>query len=400
MMFLLAMVGMAGPGWPQSNPFAAAVRVNDRFITQYEIDQRKLFYKFLNGSGDLEGIATERLIDERLLLDAAAQFGVTVSDDQVVAGMREFASRMNLTTEQLLPEFGEAGIAPETFEDFVRVGVAWRSVVRGLFGPRTQVTDAEVDRALELSSNESGVQVLISEIFLPTGTPAQLETARQRAQEISEITTFPAFAAAARQYSAAASSQQGGLQDWIPISNLPPAIRSQILTLAPGEVTNPISVPDAIALFQMRDIQETGLLKQDAAAVDFARYFIPGGSNVDALAEVENIRHEVDTCDDLYGMAREQPNGQLIRNVLPVEELQGDIASKLEKLDEGEDSIMPAIDSGQGLVFLMLCGRVPSTTEDINRETVRRNLSSQRLASYADGYLAELRADAVIQKLQ
>ena len=48
----------------------------------------------------------------------------------------------------------------------------------------------------------------------------------------------------------------------------------------------------------------------------------------------------------------------------------------------------------------MLCGRIPATADAVNREAVRRNLFNQRLASYANGYLAELRADAVIQHLQ
>ena len=51
---------------------------------------------------------------------------------------------------------------------------------------------------------------------------------------------------------------------------------------------------------------------------------------------------------------------------------------------------------GQALVLLMLCGRTQAISEDVSREQVRANLQNQRLASYANGYLAELKADAVI----
>ena len=46
----------------------------------------------------------------------------------------------------------------------------------------------------------------------------------------------------------------------------------------------------------------------------------------------------------------------------------------------------------------MLCGRTLQINEDANREAVRQNLINQRLASYADGYLSELRSDAVIDR--
>ena len=210
----MALIASTRPIWPQGNPFAAAVRINDRFITQYELDQRKLLYEFLNASGNLEELALQRLIDERLQLGAAEQLEVSVSDEQVANGMKEFAERVNLTAEQFISEIKRAGIDPETFEDFVRAGIVWRRVVRGLFGPEAQVTDAEVERTLELSSNASGVRILISEIFLRADTPDRLAIARQQAQEISEITTFPAFAAAARRHSAAPSRERGGLQDW------------------------------------------------------------------------------------------------------------------------------------------------------------------------------------------
>jgi peptidyl-prolyl cis-trans isomerase SurA len=240
------------------------------------------------------------------------------------------------------------------------------------------------------------VRVLLSEIFLPANTPARLAEAQRRAAELSKITTLPAFAAAARKYSAAPSRGRSGRQDWIPVGNLPPQIRAQILTLAPGQVTDPIPVPNAIALFQLRDLEETDAPEQEAVSVEFARYFIPGGRTAGALSTAEKIKARVDTCDDLYGIAKGQPENQLLRDVLPVAEVSGDVAMELAKLDEGEVSTALTTGDGEALVFLMLCGRTLALSEDADREAVRQNLLNQRLASYASGYLAELRSDAVI----
>ncbi len=396
-LILLAMSLAAVPLAAQGNLFSPVARVNDRVITQYELNQRALFFEVLKAPGNAEDAAMERLIEERLQFDAAEMMGVTIDDDQVLVGMEEFAARANLTAEQFVEAIGREGIAPETFADFVRAGLVWRHVVRGRFGPRAQVTEDEVDRAIALGSATGGVRVLISEIFLPADTPARLAAAQRRAGEISKITTLGAFAAAARKYSAAPSRGRGGRQDWIPIGNLPPAIRAQILTLAPGQVTDPIAVPNAVALFQLRDLEETEAPNQETVSVEFARYFIAGGRSSGARAEAEKIRAKVDTCDDLYGIAKKQPEEQLLRDVLPMAEIVDDVAIELAKLDDNEVSTALTTADGKALVFLMLCGRTLALAEEVDREAVRQSLFTQRMASYANGYLSELRADAVIE---
>ncbi len=395
--FALVILGLGAlPAAAQTNIFAPIARVNDRVVTQYELDQRILFFELLRAPGNIEELAMEQLIDERLQLDAAAGFGIVATDEQVALGMDEFAGRTNLSTEEFVQALERGGVAVETFQDFVRAGLVWREVVRGRFGPRAEVSDDEIDRAIELGSSAGGVRVLLSEIFLAADTPARREAAQRRAEELSQINTLPAFASAARQFSAAPSRGRGGRQDWIPVSNLPPPIRAQILTLAPGEVTDPIPVPNAIALFQLRDLEETDTPEAETVSVEFARYFIPGGRTESALAQARKIEAEIDTCDDLYGIAEKQPEERLLRDTLPVEEIQGDIALELAKLDENEVSTALTTGDGQVLVFLMLCGRTLAAGEDVDREAIRTNLRNQRLNSYAEGYLSELQADAII----
>ncbi len=387
---------LAIPALAQGNLFDAVARVNDRVITQYELNQRALFLQLLRAPGDPQTEALERLIDERLQLDAATAQGVEISAAEIEAGMTEFAARANLTPEQFIQALAQGGVSAETFRDFVRAGITWRSLVRNRFAPRAQVSEAEIDRALAQASTQGGVRVLLSEIFLPANTPQRQAAAQQRAAEIQRITTLPAFAAAARRYSAAPSAGRGGRMEWVPLANLPPAVASQVLALAPGQVSSPIPVPNAIALFQLRAIEETGAPEAQTVSVEFARYFIPGGRTERTLAQAAEIEAEIDTCDDLYGIAKGQPESRLLRDVKPISEVQGDIAMELAKLDDNEVSTALLTGDGQALVFLMLCDRTLAAAEEINRDQIRQNLLNQRLASYADGYLAELRADAVI----
>ncbi|MDF0600886.1 peptidylprolyl isomerase [Psychromarinibacter sp. C21-152] len=401
----LALIALpaAWPAQAQGNLFAPVVKVNDRVVTQYEVNQRARFYEVLNAPGDPVEQAMKTLVNERLQLDAAERLGVEATEEEIEAGLDEFAARANLSGEEFVARIGEAGVAPETIRDFVRAGVLWRGVVRAKFGPRAQVTESEIDRAIALASQTgeetgpSGVRVLLSEIFLPTNSPENEARAQQIAPQIARIDTIEEFAAAARRYSAAPSREQGGRQGWIDLNNLPSEIRGQVVGLAPGDVVGPIQVPNALAFFQLRALEETGAPAENAVAIEFARFFIPGGRTEKALAEARRIEAEVDTCDDLYGIAKGLPEERLMRDTLPVDQIAGDIAIELAKLDQGEVSTALTTADAQTLVFLMLCGRTMALEAEIDRDQIRQQLINQRLASYASGYLAELRADAYIE---
>ena len=131
----------------QDGPFSPVVRVNDSAITAYELEQRILFLQLLRFPGDIQAEAEKGLIEDRLRLATARQVGFKLTDEQIAAGMTEFASRANLDTEQFLAAIAQGGVEPETFRDFVEAGIAWRELVRGRFLPAVRVSEAEIDRA-------------------------------------------------------------------------------------------------------------------------------------------------------------------------------------------------------------------------------------------------------------
>ena len=391
----LALTGLTAPVSAQ-NLFSPAVKVNEQVVTHYEVQQRARFMALLRAPGNAREQALQGLIDERLQTAAAAAVGITPSDEEVQAGMEEFAARANLTAEQFVKALADGGVAAETFRDFVKSGLAWRNLVRAKFGPRVQVTEDEIDRAIAQTSGKGGLRVLLSEIILPANTPEATAASQKRAEKIAQTTSFSVFSANARRYSASPSVRQGGRLQWMPLSNLPAAIRGQILALSPGQVTAPVSITNGIVLFQLRAIEETDAEAPKDLSLEYAQYFIAGGQSDSAMKEAARIKARVDTCDDLYGINKGKPEELLQIDTLPASQVPQDIALELAKLDPGEVSTRLTRNNGQTLVFLMLCGRTPELGEDVSRETIRAQLVNQRLQSYADGYLSELKADATI----
>lgn len=395
--FILTMAGAIMAAAQGSGPFAPRLIVNNEAITNYELEQRIRFIRLLGNPPDAETLALEGLIEDRLRDGEAKRLGLTVSEEELADGMADFAGRANLPVDEFIAAIGQAGVAPETFRDFVKSGLVWRKAVRARFGPRAQVTEAEIDRAVANASGSGGApgaQVLLSEIVLRADTLEYRAEAMDIAERLARtVRSEGAFAAAARQYSAADSAAQGGRMSWMPLSRLPAPIATQILTLGPGEVTDPVELPNAVVLFQLRAIREAGAAAPKTVSVEYARFFIPGGSMADAL----KVRGQVDTCDDLYGVAKGLPEDRLQREVKPVDEVPAPIAREIEKLDEGEISY--GLSTPQMAVVLMLCGRTPDLGDaEIDREAIRRQLLNQRLGGYATSYLAELRADAIIRE--
>ncbi|MEM8849653.1 MAG: peptidylprolyl isomerase [Pseudomonadota bacterium] len=390
---LAVMLTLAGAAAAQS-AFSAAVRVNGDAITIYQVDQRARFFTLLRApNADRESVL-QTLIDETLQVQAARRAGIEVSEDDLSIGYEEFAARGNLTTEQLIAALEEAGIAAETFRDFIRNSLFWRQLVQQRFAGRARPSEAEIERTLLRGGAGGGVRVLLSEIALPITpeTEAEVTTLAQRLSDT--LSGEAAFARAAQTYSASPSAQRGGRLDWVPLANLGPAVSGNVLGLAPGQVSDPINLGSFIAVFLLRDLEEGVPDEPEALSIDYAEYLIPGGRSSQALSAARDLRDRVDTCDDLYGMARNQPD-RLTRTVAAVADLPADLRQELALLDEGEVSTRLTTANGN-LRVIMLCGRVVEPPEGAF-EALGQQLLNRRLEGFAEGFLDELRADAIIE---
>lgn len=370
------------------NLFAPRVIVNDRAVTGWEMEQRIRFLQLLNAPGDLEKTAYDGLIEDRLRTDAAAALGIEATEEQIAAGMEEFAGRAGLSSEEFIRQIATAGIEEETFRDFVSSGIVWRGVVRQRYLPRVTITESEIDRAIEGQTTSANIRVLLSELILPA-PPGREGEALAAAEEIAaSVSSTADFSNAARQYSAAPSAPNGGQIDWLPLNDLPPALRPVFLGLQPGQVSAPLPIPNGVALFQLRQRQE-GAPTQAETEVEFAQYAVAGPE------DAANARARIDTCDDLYTVARGKPEQALQFQTLPTAQLPQDLGLRLAQLDAGESVVM---NRGAGQVLVMLCARRPVREEPIDRNAVRDQLQNQRLGQLAEVYLDELRDNAIIRQ--
>jgi len=397
MILLIRLILLAAMLLPVSahaqGQFSPAITVNDTAITPYEIQQRALLLKLFGTTGDLDMAARESLIEDSLKDEALTRANLILDTENLQRALDDFATRTNMPYDAFVGVLSQNGIAEETLRAYVRINAAWREYVRSRYLGRVSITEAQIDRALGQTNSGAAIEVLISEIIIaaPAGFEAQ---AAARAEAISRIRSTSEFEAQAQLVSAVPSRENGGRLDWLPITNFPPQMRGLILSLTPGEVTEPIQIDGGIVLFQMRSVREIAQSRPAASLIDYMEYRIAGGAS--AISKAEEVEELADTCNDLYGIARGASEEDLIRHTGTPAQIPADVALELAKLDPGEASYALTRDDGQTRLFLMLCSRSVQVDAEADREAVRNQLIGQQLNGYAAALIAELRAAATI----
>jgi peptidyl-prolyl cis-trans isomerase SurA len=367
--------------------FDTIISVDRAAITNYELEQRILFFSFLNEPGDTLISSRQSLIDDRLKMATGSKDGFALTPTELENAMLDFAKNSNQSLSGLLNLLNEGGVDAETFRDYVEVGVVWRELVRKRFGSQSQPTESEIDRALAAERAEGDISVLLTEIVLPAG-PSQLEESRKIARELAKITSIGSFSEKAKKLSVSSSRDNGGKIPWRNLKDLPNGLRQIIASLRPGQVAKPLEVQNAIVLFQLRDVEELGLKAPEIISMKFAK--ITGINSVLDLAT-----KTVNSCNDLYGLVKLDKDVVLEMLTQHPDEIEQATALRLNRLDRHEMSIFSDSPDSIGNM-IMLCERNYTTSADISRSEVAKNIRAARLTNLAEGYLAELRTNATV----
>ena len=107
----------------------------------------------------------------------------------------------------------------------------------------------------------------------------------------------------------------------------------------------------------------------------------------DALAARELVHKLLDQL---------KPEDRLVIESLPMSEIAQDIGLELAKLDPGE--VSTALSRSGMRMFLMLCSRDVTGETPPTRAELRERVQNQKLDGLAQGYMAELKAAAIIRE--
>ena len=93
----------------------------------------------------------------------------------------------------------------------------------------------------------------------------------------------------------------------MPLTKLPPQLQEIVLALKPGEISEPLPLQSAVALFQMRGVREVeGAAPRYSQQSNTQLFTCLADARPRAWQPPSSVVDRVDTCEDFYGLAQGQ----------------------------------------------------------------------------------------------
>ncbi len=265
---VLVAAMLAAPGLARAQVVVVA---NGAPITAYDIEQRtKLVESSTHKKASRQEII-QQLIDDRLGIAKAKQYGLVVSQDEVDQAFNAMATRQHITPQQFSQVVQRAGISPETIKDRLRAQLTWSQLVRGKFGASLQVGESDVVNALRSKNEALDTVGYIYTLYpvtvvVPSGSSRPVIEAKRREAEAlrSRFLTCKQGLAVAR------AQRDVAVREPITRSSadLPEKLRALLGSMEIGRLTAPDVTAQGLQMFAVCDKQQT---KTDSPAQHEAR---------------------------------------------------------------------------------------------------------------------------------
>lgn len=393
----------APPAAPESQQIEGIVAVvNDDPISFTDVRQRaQLLLLSLGGQQptqeQIQQITTqalEQLIDEKLQLQEAAEYEVSISDDEIASSINRLAQQSGLTRDDLLQSLIQSGVNPNSLEEQTRADIAWRRIMGGLYGSRIRISDNQITEQIKrLQADAQKEQYLASEIFLYAPEETDKEQILTAASSIlDQLRAGAPFEVAAQRFSAAPTAATGGDMGWIVLDDFDDARKQALQNMSEPGLTEPIVVEDGVYLMNIRNRRDPS---QASTLVDVTRITVSDGSEVslkaalDQIEDCSNIDTIVDADENLRAVALSDLN---------VDDLGVEGKSMVLSTEIGQATDIFA-QSGT-LAVMYVCDRKNDVEAVPDRDQIEDRLYAQQLGMISERSLRNLRREATIIRRQ
>lgn len=395
---VLAVALGAAPAVAQNAEGVAAV-VNDHVISTFDVRQRAsllLISAGIERTPEMEQRARQQalrdLVDERLQMEEAAHFEITVTPDSINRRLLDIARQNQTDMDGLTASLARDGISINTLRGQIEADIAWQRLISGLYGSRVRVSDVEIRETQQrIAANATRPQYQISEIFLPAETEQEFTEMEQGAMRLLEQMQRGApFPLVARQFSQSASAAAGGDIGWIAAPELAPELQPVAERLQRGQVSLPVRTPTGVYIIAMRD-RRAGADAGTTSIVSLQQVSAPAARQ----NAMERLQRRVDNCGSLDNSVNSIPGATLADLGQTQEtELSSSIRDRINGVANGHASSI--VTSGDQINFIVVCGRETGGGAVPGRDEVESRLREQELTMLSDRYLRNLRREATI----
>ncbi len=417
-LLLLAVVAQAAPRTPVMQIDRIVAVVDREVITYGELQDR---IRIVLGQLEKQGVARspqdalekqvlERMINDRLQLQLAAQTGLRVDDSQLDRTMERIAEQNRLTLGQFREALEADGIAFAKFREDIRNEIILARLREREVDNRIIVTEAEIDNLLTTRASRPAEpdEFDISHILIRTpeeADPDTLQRLERKAQDVlARLQAGESFAEVSARHSDAPNALEGGGLGWKKLDQLPGLFADAVQPLQAGQISPVLRSPNGFHILrvdarrggssplmvQQTRVQHILIKLSEVVSEDDARHrlsdlrerLVHGGASFAELARL----HSED------GSAA---SGGLLGWVNP-----GDTVPEFEKamneLQPGE--ISPPVRTPFGFHLIqVLERRTQDMTKEAARLKARQEIRARKSEEAYEEWLRELRDRAYVE---
>ncbi len=172
---LLAIVIVLSPALASAEGLRVVARVNDDAITDFDLSQRVLFAIRTTGLQDspelrqrMAAQMLRQMIDERLQIQDAKRLGLKATDGELQQRFGDIERSAGMAHGQFRQYLQSVGVPFEIAIQQIEAQIAWNKIVRRKVRPQVDVSEAEIDDALNrMRTNVGKTESRVAEIFVP-----------------------------------------------------------------------------------------------------------------------------------------------------------------------------------------------------------------------------------------
>jgi len=184
-----------------------------------------------------------RIIDERLIEQAADKARISITSDDVDGGLRNVAAQAKISKEDLIAEAKKQGLSEQEYREEIRRQLLEGRLIQLRVRGRVRVSDEDARAAyarwVREMASESNIDLRIIALRIMPGSPSQTVDARMElaTQLIERLHGGESFCKLAETYSDDSETKTTcGSRGPKPMSALAPPLQDVIRTMKPGDV--------------------------------------------------------------------------------------------------------------------------------------------------------------------
>ena len=360
----------------QSSQFSPAIKVNNVFISKYEVNERtKLLIALGASKSNAKKIAQQNLIDETLQKLHAKAIGVKVLPNQVEEVLNNFIAVRSLTKKSLKINLNKFNASFNELKDYLEANVLMRNIINNTFYSRMNLDDFDFSLFRPSASISIPTQLNISEIIIPFSIRGKENTIKLGERIIKDLNNGKNFEKMAKRFSNAVTSKNGGIIGFVSLETLPDGLKKILIKLKSGQNSNLIISSDSIMIFKVNSWKTTDKVQNPPSEITYAK--------------ISTKHKKIDNCNAI--------KKQNIKGPIRSNKLNKKISDALNQLRPSEKIFFTDNDGAES--YLILCSRRYILTENAVK-LLQGQMLEKQLLKLAEGLNLELRRTAEIQYMK